>query len=603
MFAAIYIPDFPVEAIVRLKPGLRERPVAVMEGTAPLLRVIAVNERAADAGLEPGMPKLQAEGHAAVCNGVLAMRSPEQEASAQAALLDAACGFSPCVEDAAPGLVVIDLDGLERIFGPAAKIARDLARRCSEIELEAQVAVASNPDAAIHAARGFSGVTVIPEGREAERLATLPVEVLAVTPLPAAIENQKSKIENQKSPDLLNTLESWGIRNLRALAALPEIAVTERLGQSGLLWQRMARGASQRTLKPIEPPARFEESCELEYPVESLEPLSFLLNRMLEQLCARLSARALATNELLVTLKVEDVDDMEVSSDLKFEICNLQSNDDLGSSANCKLPVTNYKSREAFFTRALCLPVPMLDAKVFLKLLQLDLQAHPPGAPVVKIFIAATPAEPRRTQNGLFQPSAPEPERLEVTLARIQSTVAGRQLPEENNRQSAIDNRQCSSKEARVGMAEILDTHRPDSLRMNRFMAGLVPQARQFIARHVSAGSASAPLPSPVRDGTASGRVPHPDRCWKGREVPVTALRLMRPPLAAHVTLRAGKPARIECDSVTGDITWAAGPWKSSGDWWSDQTWSREEWDVCVGEACYRIYREPKGWFVEGTYD
>src|SRR6516225_7815438 len=158
MFAAIYIPDFPVEAIVRLKPGLRERPVAVMEGTAPLLRVIAVNERAADAGLEPGMPKLQAEGHAAVCNGVLAMRSPEQEASAQAALLDAACGFSPCVEDAAPGLVVI--------------------------ELEAQVAVASNPDAAIHAARGFSGVTVIPEGREAERLATLPVEVLAVTPLP-----------------------------------------------------------------------------------------------------------------------------------------------------------------------------------------------------------------------------------------------------------------------------------------------------------------------------------------------------------------------------------------------------------------------------------
>ncbi len=73
--------------------------------------------------------------------------------------------------------------------------------------------------------------------------------------------------------------------------------------------------------------------------------------------------------------------------------------------------------------------------------------------------------------------------------------------------------------------------------------------------------------------------------------------------LTAQVTLRAGKPARIECESVNGEITWVAGPWKSSGDWWTDQPWAREEWDVCVGDACYRVYRDMKGWFVEGSYD
>ena len=44
---------------------------------------------------------------------------------------------------------------------------------------------------------------------------------------------------------------------------------------------------------------------ELESPVETLEPLSFVLNRLLEQLCARLEARALAVHELHLRLQLE----------------------------------------------------------------------------------------------------------------------------------------------------------------------------------------------------------------------------------------------------------------------------------------------------------
>lgn len=536
MFAAIHIPDFSVEAIVRLKPELRERAVAVLEGTPPLLRVVGVNDKAAEAGLEPGMTKLQAEERAAACNGVLAMRSAEQEQSARAALIDVACSFSPRVEDTAPGLTVLDLAGLERVFGSAAKIARDLARRCSDIGLEAQVAVAANPDAAVHAARGFSGVTVIPEGREAERLATLPVDVLSVPAPPPPGKNSK---KTEASPDLLNTLESWGVRNLRALAALPEVAVSERLGQAGVLWQRMARGATHRALKLIEPPLRFQESCELDDAVESLEPLSFLLNRMLEQLCARLEARALATNELRVTLTLDPHADLDI------------------------------RCPDDQMIRFLRLPVPMLDAKIFLKLLQLDLQANPPGAAVEKIMIVAQPTEPRRTQDGLFQPSAPQPERLEVTLARIQASVGGGQAPAENPQ---------STSEMRVGSAEVLDTHRPGAFRMNRFSTASVALKR-------TREKPAAP-PPPARG-----------------ERLMTALRLFRPALDAQVVTRNGKPVRIACEAVQGEITWAAGPWKSSGEWWNEQPWAREEWDVCVGAACYRLYRDGKGWFVEGAYD
>src|SRR5436305_1699169 len=95
-------------------------------------------------------------------------RSPAQEAAAHAALLDCAHALSPTVEDAVADTVFIDLAGLEHLFGSPQKIARQLADACSQVGLETQVAVAQNPDAALHAARGFAGITVIEAGAEAE---------------------------------------------------------------------------------------------------------------------------------------------------------------------------------------------------------------------------------------------------------------------------------------------------------------------------------------------------------------------------------------------------------------------------------------------------
>src|SRR5208282_3610744 len=204
-------------------------------------------------------------------------------------------------------------------------------------------------------------------------------------------------------------------------AALPEVSLSERLGQEGLRLQQLARGAASRTLVSVEAPLVFEESVELEHPIVLLEPLAFLLNRLLEQICARLGSRALATQELRLTLELEN-----------FSALNQQS------------AIKNQQ-----FVRTLRLPLPMLDAKVFLKLLPLDLNAHPPGAPIVKIHLAAEPARPRSAQGGLFLPPSPEPEKLELTLARIAGMVG----------------------EDKVGALGLLDTHHPEGFRMQRFVA------------------------------------------------------------------------------------------------------------------------------------
>src|SRR6266516_2572195 len=115
MFACIFIPDFLVEAVIRFEPELRSRAVAVLAGRPPLERVVALNEKARHIGVEIGTTKAQLEEWEGL---VLRARSEAQETSAHAALLDCAQSFSPEVEDTAPDTVMLNLAGLDPLFGP-----------------------------------------------------------------------------------------------------------------------------------------------------------------------------------------------------------------------------------------------------------------------------------------------------------------------------------------------------------------------------------------------------------------------------------------------------------------------------------------------------
>ena len=285
-----------------------------------------------------------------------------------------------------------------------------------------------------------------------------------------------------------------------------------------------------------------------------LEPLAFLLNRLLEQVCARLAARAFNTQELRLTLELQNL----TGSDPQSDTVGIPSESDGAQGAReAQSTFSNFISgKQNKFCRTLRLPLPMLDAKLFLKLLQLDLNAHPPGAPITKIHLVAEPTKPRPGQAGLFLPPSPEPEKLELTLARIASLVG----------------------EARVGALELLDTHRAEGFRMKRFAPG-VAEAEKVKGEEKSA---------------------------------VAALRMFRPPLRATVTLESGELVRVNCTKkkeVQGSVLWKAGPWRSSGDWWEREAWARDEWDIALqnadGIALYRLVHDLLGgnWFVEGTYD
>ena len=406
-------------------------------------------------------------------------------------LIELAACFAPQIELTAPGTLVFSIDGLRRLIGTSYEIAAEIARQGSERGIVARLAIASNPDSAILAATNLPGVTVIPPGKESSYLGIVPLRQVPM------------------SETLLEIFERWGLNTLGDIARIPPFGIAERLGDEGLRIYNLALGNTDRPLRLVPSSTSYLERMEVEYPLSNIEPLLFVLSRLLHELCSRLEANSINTNNITTKLELED---------------------------------------KSIWTRILELPVPQSQPAPLLKLLQLDLEAHPPSAPVTAVTLSMNPVGARRLQNELFVPRGPEPVKLQLTLTRISALVG------------------CDN----VGSPELLNTYRRDAFRIHP-----MPPAAAFDPRHQE---------ERVR----------------------LAFRIFRPALPATVRLAGQVPRHVAAPSVTGNVTEAAGPWHSSGDWWTTYGWSREEWDVALTDGgLYRIWRttDTRDWFIDGVYD
>jgi protein ImuB len=196
----------------------------------------------------------------------------------------------------------------------------------------------------------------------------------------------------------LATFERWGIRTCADLAGLPRADVHARMGAAGVRLHQAAVGEDVAPLVPVDQTPVFADRVELEWPIDGLEPLSFVLARQCERLSAALEradrgAVALHTTLTLVT--------------------------------------------RATHTRALALPAPMREARVLRTLILLDLESHPPPAAIdiVELRLDVTPG--RIVQGSLLARAVPSPEQVSTLLARL-TALCG---------------------DGRVGAPVLLDTH------------------------------------------------------------------------------------------------------------------------------------------------
>ncbi len=315
------------------------------------------------------------------------------------------------------------------------------------------------------------------------------------------------------NPEQAETFGLWGIKTLGELAALPEEPLIARIGQDGKRLRQLASGSASHLFVPIEPPFALDECIELDSPVELLESLLFVIGALLSQLIVRAANRTLALAAVTVALSLEGG----------------------GTHSRTVRPT-----------------LPSNDKQLWIKLLHMDLEMHPPGAAVLSLRLAAEPGHTSKVQLGLFSPQLPDATRLDVTLARIRAVVG-----EEN-----------------AGSPVLNDSRRPDDFKLQPFSVT-----------------------------TLRGRQPSSGET-------VTALRQLRPPEDVTVILQEHSPAAFFFRHKRYEVEHAFGPWLVSGDWWRSARWGRQSWDIVARHQdgsliCGCLVRDAaqNRWQMAGLYD
>ncbi|MBZ5588187.1 MAG: DNA polymerase Y family protein [Acidobacteriia bacterium] len=506
--ACLWVPDFLLQALRRSAPELAEAPLGIAAGPLPRDVIVAVSAEAVELGVRPGMTAAQARQVAPAA--LVRVTPPPVAAAADEALADAAAGFSPRVKRHLPGEVLLDAGGLLPRFGREETIAHELLRACRHVGLEARVGIASNLGVARVAAR-VDEVAVVRAGEERSFMAPLPLELL------------------QPAPELEAMLARWGLATAGELARLPRREVGLRLGPAGVALHRLASGEETGAFIPDPLQEVLREGVEFDDPLGLLEPFLFVANGILARLAQRLELRGEGFAEVLLELRLEGAGHREVR---------------------------------------LKLVAPTRDVPAVLALARLQLEAHPPGAPVEGAAALVTPGRVRLAQGSLFGAPMPAPGRLSTTLARLAALVG----PE------------------RVGAPAVPDTHRPGVWTLAPFVLG--EDRGSWI---VDRGSSRPPT------GSASRTTNH-----EPRTTPHPVLRAFRPPREARVDAVNGRPVVVWVEALGGIVVGWAGPYRFVGEWWDDEPFAREDFDVATTDgSLLRVYfdRLDRRWFVDGIYD
>jgi protein ImuB len=476
------------------------------------------------------------------------------EGSSFEALVGVARDFSPRVEICGPREITLDLSGLTRLFGDAKTIAGELRRTAADRGLRVRIAIAGTRTAARLLTRARAGITIVEPGDEADALADLPIELLEI------FRNQNEQNENDPndsndpnvSNDVTITLRRWGLRTLGELAALPADEVAARLGQEGVAWQHLARGEDPAPLVPSVPEERFEQALDLEWPIEGLEPLSFVLARLIEPLSVHLERRDRGAAVLHVRLHLVKRDG--VTRDV--------------------------------YERSLQLPAPMRDARTLRTLALLDLESHPPAAAIDRVVVAVDPTPGRVIQFSLLTRPLPTPENLSTLIARLTALMG----------------------EDRVGSPVTVDSWEPGAFEMHAFAprdATATADQSNYLGGVTQWPAAMEDVANSPKMAIRRFRIPIPARVQMAEGVPARIYSDRRG-LTGGIVERYAGPWRSSggwwIDGAQPNVVRE----RPAARLVTKGGWDRDEWDVTLSDgATYRVYRErdTDAWFIEGVVD
>jgi hypothetical protein len=481
--------------------------------------------------------------------------------------IEVARDFSPRVQRYGSGCVVFDVGGLGRLLGEPATIGNELVRACSarsgsdprdaerartsDVQKDTcRVAIAWSQVGALLLSLAHPGLSVATDDVEVA-LAQLPLPILqqvlaeiqgvpVLRPSKDPSKKMHAKAAWERYEQSCDVLRRWGLTTLGEFVALPPDEVSARLGQDGVLLQRLARGLDSGPLVPDPDVPRFVERLELEWPIDELEPLSFVLARLLEPLSSALERADRAAAAIRLDLRLVD---------------------------------------RTTHARVLQLPAAMRDPRVLRTLLLLDLESHPPSAAIDVVTIEADPAPGRVLQFSLLERAQPSAETLATLTARLRALVG----------------------ESRCGATVLPDTYAPDAFEMKPFVmtGGRGPETGgRGPSFGVPASFRDLSNPRPLAPGP---RPPAPEPRLRRFRPPVAVRVSIEHGRPVRVAIdRRGMPGG-HVEQYAGPWRSSGAWWDRGTRYWHRDEWDVALSD---GSVCRLFRDRDSGtWFLEGVVD
>jgi len=518
-YACLHIPQFSLQCQLRHQLEKSQLPCVLVTGQGRSSFVIAANQHAYAAGVEYGFPIARAQ---ARCGEHLHIfrENVSQERSAQKDLLALAEDLCAEYENTAPGCAILNLRSIQKLsLDPSEHWTHWL--NCtlttgSRILMPLHISLATTPDLAWLAAQCPSASFSTTKHLSQFTSRSL-LHGKGYTSLLESEIDTLSLLHDGNSEDHISILHQWGVHTLGDLIQLPAQELTDRLGPSAHHAIDTLSGRHHRLLKLHQKIESIGTEQDLEHPILEIEPLLFTLHRSLSQLCEKLQIRQLACQFFTLTLL-----------------------DETGEALQ----------------RRLKLPEPTDKPEVFRLLLHTYLESVTLYAPITAYYIDLEARPHLHAQQDMLEHSVKDPNRLKITLADIQNLIG----------------------EDNVGIAQLQNSHKPDSLRMTPWQLPKAP---------TTAASPLAKLGVPL-----------------DRRRPPTPITVA----ADHTSQNHLRPLAILNGPYTGKILQSAGPYPTMGEWWQpDNTWNTTEWDIHLEpQTLLRISHHPNNkkqpWKLEGEY-
>jgi protein ImuB len=541
VFAVVCVPNFALQALLRREPELCKRPVALVEVTGANLSKTFILECTRTAEAAGVCAGLTAPQAQARCRElVLKSRLPAAEQSATEILLQTASTFSPNIEHTAPGVCTIDLRGLN--FGSVT----GQEARSQNIERSLLAAPAAND---ISTQQSFS----FDQG--------------TATNLPATPLENRSDSLSDWAGRIVVALRQLGFEAQVGIGCTPNIALlAARAAETVLLVERVKEFFDSLPIAALEPTPPVLDILRR----WGIHTAGAFLSLGKDAIARRLGREALelfqhAGTKMIRPLKIVLPADM-FEEQIEFEalietiepllfvlrrfVEQLAMRIALSYRVIAEFELTLGLESGVSYQRTFKIPAPTANVETLFRMLHTHLENLRTEAPIKSLRLSAIPCRSQSQQFSLFESALRDPNHFHETLARLTALLGTE----------------------RVGTPIAHDSHHPDVFRM---------QMPDF----THAPSANTQL--------------------KTRNTCSLCLRRFRPPILADVELKDGRPVFINSLKINGKVVKTPrGPWYTSGNWWDQRRWVRQEWDVEIKDGTvYRLFHAKSNWHIEGVYD